>query len=98
MITMKEKIEKLLKEKIGTDYVFDDTKGLNVFQLRGYGRGIIIICDSAVKEILYTRIIYPKLTMFSVDLEQDQPNFNDFFVASVKMMIEMRKKVEPNAS
>ena len=97
MITMKEKIEKLLKERIGTAFVFDDTQGLKVFQLRGYGRGIIIVCDSAVKEILYTRIIYPKLTMFSVDLEQDQPNFDEFFVASVKMMIDVRKKVEPNA-
>lgn len=91
---MKTRIEKLLKEKIGTSFVHDDTKGFNVFALRGYGRGVLIVYDNELKDVKYTKVIYPSMKHFSVNLEQDQEHYDDILVASVKMMIDLRKKFE----
>jgi hypothetical protein len=91
---MKAQIEKLLKEKIGTSFVQEDTKGFNVFKLMGYGRGILIIYDYDLNGVMHTRIIYPTLEVFATDIRQGQEHFNEFFVATVKMMIEFRKKFE----
>ena len=91
---MKSQIEKLLKEKIGTSFVHEDSKGFNVFELIGYGRGILIIYDYDLKGIMHTRIIYPQLEVFATDIRQEQVHFDEFFVATIKMMIELRKKFE----
>lgn len=89
---MQKVIEKLLKEKIGTSFAHEDAEGFDVFKLTGYGRGILIIYDYDLNGIMHTRIIYPQLEVFATDIRQDQEHFDDFFVATIKMMIELRKK------
>ena len=91
---MKEHIEKLLKEKIGTSYIYDDSRGLKVIALINYGRGIIIVFDEGQEEKKITQIIYPSMNNFMITVGQGQPNYDDIFVSSVKMMIEFRKKEE----
>ena len=91
---MKEHIEKLLKEKIGTSYIYDDSRGLKVIKLKNYGRGILIVFDDGKEEKKNTQIIYPSMKYFMITVEQGQPNYDDIFVSSVKMMIEFRKKEE----
>lgn len=91
---MKALIEKLLKEKIGTSFVHEDTRGFNVFKLTGYGRSILIIYDYDLEGVMHARVIYPQLEVFATDIRQDQTHFEEFFVATVKMMIELRKKFE----
>ena len=91
---MKEHIEKLLKEKVGTGFVHEDSKGFNVFKLTGYGRGILIVFDEGQEEKKNTQIIYPSMNRFMITVGQGQPNYDDIFVASIKMMIELRKKEE----
>lgn len=94
----KQYIENLLKKRIGTSYLHDDSKEHKVFALKGYGRNVLVVYDEERNTMTLTQIIYPSLGYhFVVNLEQDQPGYEEAFVASIKMMIELRKKEEGSA-
>lgn len=91
---IKERIEKILKEKIGTKFSYDNTKGFNVYRLDGYGCGVFIIHDVVVGDKLFTRVLYPTLAMFTISVEQEQEHYDMFLISSIKMMVDLRHKLE----
>jgi len=94
--SIKERIEKVLKNKIGTSYIHEDKKhDVKVFALRGYGRNVLIMYDTELQGKMYTRVVYPTKEMLMVTIEQDQNNYESYLAESVKMMIQLRKKEEP---
>lgn len=93
--TIKERIETVLKSKIGTSYIHEDKKeDMKVFALRGYGRNVLIMYDTDVQGKMYTRIVYPTKDFLMVTIEQDQKNYELFLEEGIRMMITLRKKEE----
>ncbi len=96
MSDVKNIIEKVLKNKIGTSYIHEDKKeDMKVFALRGYGRNVLIMYDTDVQNRLYTRIVYPTKEMLMITIEQDQKNYELYLIEGIKMMIQLRKKEDP---
>ena len=91
---MKERIEVLIKTKIGTSYVFDESRGYPVFKLTGYGLGVFITYDEVALDKHFVKVIYASQEVFTVIISHEHPNLDEMLVASVKMMIEVRKKVK----
>ena len=94
--TIKDRIEKVLKSKIGTSYVHEDKReDIKLFALRGHGRNVLIMYDTEVQNHLYTRVVYPTKEMFTITIEQDQKNYENYLTEGIKLMIELRKKEDP---
>lgn len=86
-------IEKVLKSRIGTSFIHEDTKGIKVFKLTNYGDGVWIVYDNVAKDKLFTRITdLDKNSMFVVMIEQDEFGYEDKLTLAIKMMIEYIKK------
>jgi len=90
---MKERIEKLLKEKIGTTFKHDVTSnGMKYFVLLTYGRGVYIIYDEPTLDKLCTRVRTQSDSILFIALEQDQ-QYDEKLVWAVKSMIQLRKEL-----
>ena len=91
---MEERIEKVLKTKIGTKYIFEENKGFNVFKLLGYGRNIIVAYDLKTDLGVFTKIINNNIKYFVIDIVQTYKDYDYMLEASIKMMIEVIKRSE----
>lgn len=90
---MYKTIENVLKTRIGTSFIHEDTKGMKVFKLINYGEGVWIVYDDVAKDKLFTRITdLDSKSMFIIMIEQNDVCYDDKLTLGIKMMIDYIKK------